>query len=81
MFQAIKSAEREAREAEMEKILKRRRAQLKERRRIRKQREMAMKKRRASKTLPLSRIQDDARSVRRSPIGRVTFNEKVIVET
>ncbi|EFP05683.1 hypothetical protein CRE_27492 [Caenorhabditis remanei] len=74
---AIKSAEREAREAEMEKILKRRRAQLKERRRIRKQREMAMKKRRASKTLPLSRIQDDARSVRRSPVGRVTFNEKM----
>uniref|UniRef100_A0A1I7SZN7 Coiled-coil domain-containing protein 137 n=1 Tax=Caenorhabditis tropicalis TaxID=1561998 RepID=A0A1I7SZN7_9PELO len=74
---AIKSAEREAREAEMEKILKKRRAQLKERRRIKKQREMAMKKRRASKTLPLTRIQDDQNSVRRSPIGRVTFNEKM----
>ncbi|EGT42434.1 hypothetical protein CAEBREN_00042 [Caenorhabditis brenneri] len=74
---AIKSAEREAREAEMEKILKRRRAQLKERRRIRKQRELAMKKRRASKTLPLSRIQDDPKAVRRSPIGKVTFNEKM----
>ncbi|UMM34308.1 hypothetical protein L5515_007448 [Caenorhabditis briggsae] len=74
---AIKSAEREAREAEMEKVLKRRKTQLKERRLRKKQREMAMMKRRASKKLPLSRIQDDPRVVRRSPIGIVTFNEKM----
>lgn len=77
MFQAIKNAEKEARIAEMEKILKRRKAQLKERRSARKQRELAMKKRRESRKLRITKIQDDSRSVRRSPVGRVTFNEKV----
>ncbi|CAI2353723.1 unnamed protein product [Caenorhabditis sp. 36 PRJEB53466] len=73
---AIKSAEREARELEMEKILKRRRVQLKAQQRQRKERELTMKRKRASKKLPLSKI--EARSTRRSPLrGQVTFNEKM----
>uniref|UniRef100_A0A8R1DWN6 Uncharacterized protein n=2 Tax=Caenorhabditis japonica TaxID=281687 RepID=A0A8R1DWN6_CAEJA len=73
---AIKMAEREAREAEMEEILKKRKVQLARIAKRRKEKREEMKRRRASKKLPIEKIEEN--NVRRSPVSkRVTFNEKM----
>uniref|UniRef100_A0A8R1EFR2 Uncharacterized protein n=2 Tax=Caenorhabditis japonica TaxID=281687 RepID=A0A8R1EFR2_CAEJA len=69
-------AEREAREAEMEEILKKRKVQLARIAKRRKEKREEMKRRRALKKLPIEKIEEN--NVRRSPVSkRVTFNEKM----